>query len=114
MAHCALALVGRRTHAAAGFVLRQAACPGNVIRVDVEHAVLRVHRRAAPLRSAIEAREDDRLLIHAEGNELPRRTERTKLLDRVGMRRRRARGEHVLGEPLSRERLRPHWHRLRG
>ena len=46
-------------------VVGQARRPRHLVRVDVEQAGLRIERRAAPLRAAVEARKDDRLLADA-------------------------------------------------
>ena len=58
-------------HSAPAF--RQARRPGHLGRIDVEQAALGIEGRAAPLRAAIETREDDGLLADAQRNELPAR-----------------------------------------
>ena len=80
-----VAVAGRRSAAgraarplpAAG-VRRQAAGPREVVGVDVEQPGRRIERRAAPLRAAVEAGEDDRLLPTLKRHELAVAAERAR------------------------------------
>src|SRR5580704_1513636 len=73
MAHCALAHVqslGGVLLILGSSVLRQSAGPGHVVGIDVEYPGLRIRRRAAPLRPAVESGEYYGVFPDAERDEL--------------------------------------------
>src|ERR1700722_8489125 len=87
-----------------GFVIfSEAAGPRQIVGVDVENSALGIDRLASPLRSAVEAGEDDGFFVETEGNELALAAECFELIDRPLMHLGRARAENIGGEKLSRE-----------
>ncbi len=92
----------------------QAAGPRHLIRVHVQHAAAWIDRGPTPLRSTVEAGKDDRLPIHAERDELPIAAKGPEFLYRPCMRRGRALGQHIFGQPLARVGRRSNGHRLFG
>src|SRR5271168_4076418 len=86
--------------------------PGNVVRVDVDDASLRVHRGTAPLRPTVESGKDDRIFSHTERHELTFAAKLSKSFHRPLMRLRRAVGQHIFAETLTRKRRRLSGQRL--
>src|SRR5271157_3615336 len=105
MADGALVLINIRPYSG-GLVLDEAAGPGNVVGVDVDHSGGGVDGGSAPFGSAIEAGKDHGLPAHAERNELAFAAEGAELLHGPGMRLGRASSEHIFGEKLPGEGLR--------
>src|SRR6266851_2781786 len=100
VANGALCLVEHRAGTATA-VCDQAARPGIVIGVNVNHAGAGIDRWSAPFRASIKAREDDCLLIERKRNKLAAATEGLELLERPLVNLRSACGQHVRGEQLA-------------
>src|SRR5579859_172593 len=86
------------------FVLNEVRGPGHLVRVYVEKPRLGVERRPAPFRSAVEAWEDDCLLVDAKRNELRAAVKRPETLDRPAVRPRSPVGQQLFGQGLPGER----------
>ena len=91
---------------------RQRAGPGHFVRIHVDDSRLRVHRRAAPLRAAVEAGKHYRVSSHAEGNEFSVADQGAEFLLRPLVRLGGSVGEQVLAKKLPRVRRREHGKRL--
>src|SRR3954467_6987491 len=87
-------------------VWREGAGPREIVRVDVIQRRLWIECLAAPLRPAIVARKNDRVLADRERNEEPLASKGRELIERPLVRFRRADGQHVPRQELPRKRLR--------
>src|SRR5438045_727507 len=103
MAYTALALVEA---APAGFipsVFREHSGPGEVVGIHVKNACIRIDRRTAPFRTAIEARKQHSILAYGEREELALAAHFSKFCKRPLMCFRGSIREHILGQKLARE-----------
>src|SRR5215470_5166683 len=85
MADAALVLVKSNAARVGGLILDETTEPGHLIRVDVNDACLRIHRRTAPLGTAVETGKNDRRLIDGWWNKLTAAAELLELPHRPGM-----------------------------
>ena len=97
----AILLIGGGAQRGGCLGLDQAAGPGHVIGVDIDHAGFRIGRGPAPFRAAVKAGHHHGLLARAHGRERPVAAEGLELLQGPVMRRRRAVGQAAFVQMLA-------------
>ena len=100
MADAALAQVNGARTVFAG-VRSEGAGPRDVVRIDINDAGFGIHRGAAPLRAAVEARKNDRVDCNGKRNKLSFAAKFLELFERPPMNFRSAVGEHLFRKKLA-------------